>query len=392
MRILIVGALPLSLVNFRGPLIKAMVTKGMAVCVAANGRDSDTEAKLSTMGVEYYPIRIARAGINPLADIITIYDLIRLMHKIKPRVVLTYTIKPVIYGGLAAKICGIKNIFSMIEGLGRTFMPWESLSQIIPSIVAKLLYRVALINSKRVFFLNPDDLTQFTKGRYVSKQKAVLLNGIGVDLAHYTKEPIPETSHIRFLMITRLLKDKGVYEYVEAARIIKSKYKNVEFILAGDLDDNPSSIKKNDLDSWSSEEIINHVGGFINDVCPLFRDSHVYVLPSFYREGTPRTVLEAMATGRAVITTDAPGCRETVSFSNNGSVFMKEENSKYLKVGRNGILVPIMNVEALVKAMEFFIKYPEQVTVMGKASRQYAEERYDVQKVNTVVLREMGLD
>lgn len=389
MRITVIGALPSSLVNFRGPLLKALLARGHKVCTAANGRDPYTEAKLQMLGADYCPLRIARTGMNPLADMATLSDLIRLMRRFKPDVVLNYTIKPVIYGGLAAWLCGVQNIYSMIEGLGRAFMPWESLAHFLSSIFARGLYKIGLLPSERVFFLNPDDLDEFINQRYVSKQKAVLLDGIGIDLAYYAKEELPESSCLRFLMIARLLKDKGVREYVEAARMLRAQRRDVEFVLAGDLDENPSSLKKEELAAWIREDLINYVG-HIQDVRQLFRNCHVYVLPS-YREGTPRTVLEAMAAGRAVITTDAPGCRETVNESVSVSAWSREKSARHLKIGRNGILLPVKDAQSLAGAMEFFLGHPEQIAIMGRESRNYAEARYDVRKVNAVILGEMGL-
>ncbi len=386
---LIIGALPGSLTNFRGSLIKAIAAKGAKVYAAANGGDAYIETKLLEMGVEYYPIRIKRAGVNPLVDLFTIADLINLMRRVKPSIVLSYTIKPIIYGGLAARICGVKNIFSMIEGLGHVFMPYESLSHALSSIVARWLYRVGLLSCKRVFFLNPDDLNQFVQERYVSKQKAILLNGIGVDLQYYAKEELPESSCVRFLMITRLLRDKGVREYVEAARIVRTTYQNAEFVLAGDLDDNPSSIGKEELDLWQEEGIINYVG-HVDDVRPLFRNCHVYVLPSFYREGTPRTVLEAMSSGRAIITTDMPGCRETIKKPLT-EVTCKAEEVNSLKIGSNGIMISVKSVGSLVSAILFFLEHTDQIVAMGKKSRDYAEERYNIHEVNSVILKEIGI-
>jgi glycosyltransferase involved in cell wall biosynthesis len=341
------------------------------------------------MGVVYYPIRIARAGLNPIADIVTLCDLIRLMRRVKPDVVLNYTIKPNIYGGLAAWFCGIRNVFSMIEGLGRAFMPMESFAHAVFSVIAKNLYRIGLRNSKRIFFLNPDDLHQFIEEGYVKKERTVLLNGIGIDLAYYAKEELVEHPTLQFLMIARLLKDKGVREYIDAARIVRAHGRPVEFVLVGDLDENPSSIKQEELDSWQQEGLVNYVKP-IDDVRLLYRDCHIYVLPS-YREGTPRTTLEAIATGRAVITSDAPGCRETVRQASSDSVWSNEKGAGKLKFGHNGILVPVKDVEALATAMEFFIDHPEQIGIMGRESRVYAQERYDVHKVNAVMLQEMGL-
>jgi len=387
-RILIIGALPSSLVAFRGSLIEALITKGFKVYASANGRNATIETKLLAMGVEYSSVRIARTGLNPIADFITLFDLIRLMQRVKPDVILSYTIKPVIYGSLAAKLCGIRNVLSMIEGLGSVFMPIETFGQIFSSTVAKLLYRISIIISKRVFFLNPDDLDQFLKERYVPKWKAVLLNGIGVDLVYYSKKEIP-SSRVRFLMATRLLKDKGVREYVAAAKIILNNYPDTEFILAGCLDENPNSIKQEELDLWQREGIINYVG-WVDDMRSLVHTCHVFVLPSYYREGTPRTLLEAMSMGRAIITTDAPGCRETVNrLMTDGPIPGLEKEVNNFKIGRNGVKIPIKSVESLAAAMEFFLKHQDQIYVMGNESRYYAEERYDVNKVNSLILREL---
>ena len=225
----------------------------------------------------------------------------------------------------------------------------------------------------------------------VSQDKTVVVSGSGVDLAAFTFSPFTESclspvGPLRFLLIARLLKDKGINEYAEAAEIIKKKYPQTEFHLVGPFDPNPAGLKPEEVRVWENGALLKFHGEQ-SDVRSFIRDCHVYVLPS-YREGTPRTVLEAMATGRAIITTDVPGCRETVNCSSETLT----TDPKSLKLGRNGILVPLKNAEALAAAMEFFLKHPEQVPVMGQAGRRYAEERYDVHKVNAVILREMGLE
>ncbi len=370
-KILILGALPRSLVNFRGPLIKALQQKDLIVHTAANGRNERTETTLTSWDVTYSPVKISRSGMNPFADMQTVWSLIKLIKRIKPDVVLNYTIKPVVFGGLAARFCGVNQVYSMVEGLGRAFMPWESFAHGVSSIIAKLLYRISLPLSKKVFFLNPDDLHHFVKSKYLAKNKAVLLNGIGVDLDHYAVRPIKSSTKIKFLMIARLLRDKGVFEYIEAAKAIKKKYKDVEFILTGDLDENPSSVSSQQLHGWQEAGVIHYLG-YKPDVRELIEDCHIYVLPS-YREGTPRTVLEAMSMGRPIITTDVPGCRETVI--NN----------------KNGFLVQVKNVDALAEAMERFIKNPNLINTMGSRSRMIAEEKYDVHKVNEAILEHMEL-
>jgi len=190
-------------------------------------------------------------------------------------------------------------------------------------------------------------------------------------------------------MIARLLKDKGVREYVEAARILRSSGRTAAFVLVGDLDVNPSSITKEELDSWKRDGLINYAGR-AEDVRTFYRNCHVYVLPS-YREGMPRTVLEAMAAGRPVITTDAPGCRETIREPVGGWRETTEPNTWDLKVGRNGILIPARNADALARAMEFFLDCPQQIPALGAESRFYAEERYDVDKVNAAIMQALGL-
>ncbi len=386
-RILIIGALPLSLVNFRGPLIKALVAKGHQVLTAADGHDPGTAARLQELGAEYHPIRISRAGTNPCQDILTFFDLLGLVRRTRPDVVLGYTIKPVIYGGVSARLCGVREVFALIEGLGFVFMPCESLARGLCSALARAMYRVGLMCSRRVFFLNPDDRDHFVRCGYVPGHKAVLLDGIGVDLGHYTQEKLPDVSRPRFLMVARLLKDKGVREYFEAARLIRRDRGEVEFVLAGAIDDNPGSMGQDELDRLCSEGIVDHVG-FVDDVRPLLRECHVYVLPSYYREGVPRSLLEAMACGRALITTDAPGCRETVKKYGD-----RESGSGKggLTAGENGVLVPVRDSSALAEAMRFFLDRPERIAAMGNASRRYAEERFDVRRVNAVILREMGL-
>ncbi len=397
---LVIGVLPSSLVNFRGPLLKAMRAKGHVVFAAANGRDPDTEAKLKDMGVAYFPIRIARAGMNPLVDFMAFFDLHRLIRRVRPNIVLAYTIKPVIYGGLAAWMCGVCDVYSLVTGLGYAFMDPATRRQRWVGRVARILYRASLRHSRRVFFQNPDDARAFVEMKLVDDSQAVLVNGSGVDLdlfseAKISRNPVGQ-GHLplRFLLVARLLKDKGIVEYVEAARAIRQEYPQTEFHLIGPFDSNPAALTPSLVESWKHEGRIQFHGEQA-DVRPGLRQCDVYVLPS-YREGTPRTVLEAMAMGRAIITTDAPGCRETVLTKKEGErtkprMDASGRESGKLKVGSNGILIPVRDAEALADAMEFFIQHPDEIIRMGAESRRYAEERYDVHKVNSAMLEAMEL-
>lgn len=386
-RILVIGNNPSSLVNFRGLLLKAMVNEGNVVFAAAGKENKQISEKLQAMGIEYCPARITRTGMNPLSDLITLCSLVRLMHQLKPDVVLNYTVKPVVFGALAAKLCRVKEIYSIITGLGYVFTDAKSVRRFLAKLAVKFLYSLSLPLNRRVFFQNPDDRDLFVKAGLVKGDKAVVVNGSGVDLDFFSFVEINRAKSFspptfKFLLIARLLRDKGICEYVEAARIIKQKYSRVEFHLVGPYDSNPSGLNKDEVRRWKNEGLIKFHGEQA-DVRPFIEKCWVYVLPSYYREGVPRSVLEAMATGRAVITSDSPGCRETVNQ-------LADKNAEGLKIGANGILVPIKNVEILVAAMEFFLKHPEQAEIMGKESRLYAQKRYDVHKVNKAILNQMG--
>jgi len=368
-RILVLGGIGESLINFRKNLLERLVADGHHVIACAPDADSEVKNKLSEMGVIYQNVDLERTGLNPAKDLKTIISLIRLFKKNRPDLFLGYTIKPVIYGSIAASITGIPKIFSMIEGLGYAFTGAGLKRQLI-GYIAKRLYKHALKYNTKVFFLNPDDLDLFQQQHLIKNpQQAVLLNGIGIDLDEFT--PAPHPQNLSFLLIARLVKDKGVLEYVEAARVIKKSYPDINFKLAGFFDENPSSVTKQDLQTWTESGTIDYLG-YLRDVHQAIEDSSVYILPS-YREGLPRTVLEAMAMGRAIITTDAPGCRETV------------------QQGVNGLLIPVRDVAALVNAIEHFIRHPVDIMNMGQKSRQIAIEKYDVHKVNKVILEAMSL-
>ncbi len=367
--IIVIGNFADSLIKFRGPMLQEMVKRDHQVVACAPEASVEIQNALHAMGVEYRNVPIERAGLNPIKDIQTIYRLVDLFRKIKPDIFFGYTVKPVIYGSLAARLAGMPQIFSMIEGLGYAFTGELSSRLFLRSIII-LFYRLSVKMNKNVFFLNPDDINLFAQlGILKNQEQAVLINGAGVDLNFYSPAPFPDK--LSFLLIARLLKDKGIREYAEAARIIKRKYPYVVFRLVGWIDDNPASISKDELQFWVREGTIEYLGK-LSDVRPAIAASSVYVLPS-YREGTPRTVLEAMSMGRPVITTDAPGCRETV------------------REGRNGFLIPVRDVTALVKAMKRFIEEPELIAKIGQQSRQVAVEKYDVRKVNAVILETMGL-
>ncbi|PHQ16521.1 glycosyltransferase family 4 protein [Marinobacter profundi] len=369
---LLIASFPDSLIKFRGPLLRALVAKGLRVHVAAPDLSSATAIsdELAAMGVQVHEIGLRRTGTNPLADLRTVAELRRLMVRIKPDYVLGYTIKPVIYGSIAAWLARVPYRFALVTGLGYAFTGEASGKRGLLRKLIQRLYRFGLSRTHKVFFQNPDDEALFRNLHLLPASiSSRVVNGSGVDVADYAVAPLPENP--AFLLIARLLGDKGVREYARAAQEIRARFPAVRFQLVGWIDDNPDAIAQQELDDWTESGALEFVGK-VSDVRPAIAECSVYVLPS-YREGTPRTVLESMAMGRPVITTDAPGCRETV------------------EDGKNGFLVPVQAVDELVEVMVRFIETPELTARMGERSRQIAEEKYDVHKVNKFMLKEMGI-
>lgn len=357
-----------SLVNFRGPLLRALREHGHQVIALAPGQDSSVEVQLHEWGVHYQPIALERAGLDPRNDAATLRELTSLLRDLRPDVVLAYTIKPVVYGLIAARRAGVQHSYALITGLGYSFLG-EGFKRRALSKLTQTLYRLALSGETRVIFQNPDDRQLFLNLRLVDEDQTVVVDGSGVDTNHYAPQPLP--AEPVFLLVARLLKEKGIQEYVEAARMVKAVYPQARFLLAGPMDPNPSSVSPQALQQWIEQGAVEYLGE-LGDVRPALAQCSVYVLPS-YREGTPRTVLEAMATGRAVITTDAPGCRETV------------------QEGVNGLLVPVADVKALAKAMERLASDPQLRAAMGTEALHLARSRYDVRRVNGQMIRALNL-
>lgn len=371
MRFLLIASLAESLINFRGPLIAALQARGLQVHVAAPDLpESDPiRQQLQARGVVVHHVALRRTGTNPLADAHTLWCLWRLMRRVRPDHVLAYTVKPVIYGSLAAWLSGVPRRSALITGLGYAFQQ-QRRGGVLQAVVHGL-YALALARVDTVFFQNPDDEALFRQRALLAPGgHSCVVNGSGVDVAAFAVAPLPPGPPC-FLLVARLLGDKGVREYAQAARRVRSLHPGVRCLLVGWIDTNPDAIARSELDAWVAEGTLEFLGR-LSDVRPAIAQCSVYVLPS-YREGTPRTVLEAMAMGRAVITTDAPGCRETVVD------------------GDNGFLVPVRDADALAQAMLKFLHDPGLAVRMGGRARVVAEEKYDVHKVNAVMLREMGI-
>lgn len=361
------------LVNFRGPLVQAMVDNGLQVYALAPDFDQHTRNDVQTLGAVPVDYGLSRTGTNPMRDAADTVRLAVLLRKIRADFLLAYAVKPVVYGSLAARLARIPRRFSLITGLGYVFTRnglhdpvWR---RCLRALVRRL-YGIALRYNDRVFFQNEDDLSEFLTAGLVRAGQVVLLAGTGVDLQYFAPAP-PVTCPISFLFVGRMLREKGLYEFVEAARLVRATYPHTRFILVGGMDSNPGSVTEPEVRAWVEEGLVEWAG-HVPDVRPWIRQASVFVLPS-YREGKPRSTQEAMAMGRPVITTDAPGCRQTV------------EN------GRNGFLVPVRDPAALAEAMSRFLEHPDLVESMGRESRRMAEELYDVHQINRVMLAAMGL-
>ena len=369
MKVAVLSSFTTSLFWFRVDMMKSFLKAGCEVLAVGDGPANEWGDRFAEFGVRYRQIPVQRNGTNPVRDLATFKALCQLLKEEKPDKIFAYQAKTVIYGGMAARLNGIKDFYPMIAGVGSVFLGDSPKQKLIRGILVTE-YKLGMRHAPKVFFQNRDDLKVFTDHGILPESKAVMLNGSGVNVEKFTPAPLPGTPS--FLCISRLIRDKGVVEYLEAARKIRKRHSEVECVLVGPFDTNPSAIKPEELQPYIDAGSVRYLGEQ-KDVYPYLCDCTAYVLPS-YHEGTPKTVLEAMACGRAVITTDAPGCRETVAD------------------GVNGYLVPVKDVDAIVDAMEKIIGSPETTAAMAKKARQIAEEKYDVNKVNLKIRFTMGIE
>jgi len=375
MKFTLIASYPESVINFRLNLINKLQFCSMEVHVLIpklSNIDSDlVREKIEKMGVIVHEVRLNRTDLNPFLNLIYLLDIARTLWKIKPDYVLSYTIKPVIYGLLAAKILGINHRFALITGLGSVFNGGKNRTNKLLLLIVSTLYKISLFFSKAVMFQNPDDRALFGQYKIVCPNKSYVVNGSGVDLSFYKFAKPP--SKITFLLLSRLLNSKGVGVYFEAAKILKKRYPKIKFCLAGEIDAlNKDSISRIELNSLIESDVINYYGQ-LSDVRSAIADCSVFVLPSFYREGVPRSILEAMSMGKAIITTKTPGCKETVTD------------------GENGYLIQPESVLELSMSMMKFIDKPALVEKMGIKSREMAEIKYDVHKVSKEMLKIMRI-
>lgn len=376
MVITLIGTTASSFYGFRADLIRTLLKKGHQVYAFTSEYTAEDLKKIEKLGATPITYTLNRGGLNPLADIVATYRLSKKIKAINPDLVFSYFSKPVIFGALAAKLAKAPRVVGMLEGLGYTFTEQpEGLSkktQIIKKIQV-FLYKIALPQLDQLIFLNPDDPKDLLEKHAISVKNVEVLGGIGLNLQDYPYQPLSNIYlPLKFLFIGRLLKEKGIHEFVQAAKLVKKIYPDTEFTVLGAIDHhNLGALQQTELNALISSNIIQYPG-HVSNIKDWIADSHIFVLPS-YREGVPRSTQEAMAIGRAIITTDVPGCRETVVD------------------GVNGFLVPKWNPEALAEKMIYFIENPAQTQVMGAESYKIAVEKFDADKVNQRLVNMLGL-
>ena len=367
MKILIVSPKNKTVFNFRGDLIKDMIAKGNEVYVT--GPNKDYIEDIMSLGVkEFIEIPLIKDNTSVTGDFAYLKKLKSVMKKVQPELVFAYTIKPVIYGSIAAKSCGIRKIYPMVTGLGRVYAS-ESLKTKAVRIITKILYQTAFKACDKVIFQNPDDVKEFVSGNYLPKNKCVVVNGSGVNMERFYRSSLPEKPV--FLMVSRIIKEKGVLDFAKAARAVKKKVPDAWFIILGGYDNSIGALKEEDMKEYINDGSIE-LPGEVKDPVSFYARASVFVLPSYYREGLPRTILEGMSCGRPIITTDWTGCREPI------------------EDGVNGYLVPIRSPEELAKRMYELAVDREKVLKMSDAAFKTCKEKYEVEIVNQQMRKVMG--
>ena len=359
-----------TLLHFRKELVLDLVKEGYEVFCLAEGYEPSTKEIIVSWEAKPVEHNLKRSNLNPLADIIEVFKLRKILKDIEPDMVLTCFVKPVIFASLAAKLAGIKKRVGMIEGLGYAFTPSTEKKGLKAKIIKFLQiqhYKIALPTLDKVLFLNPDDQRDLLIENNIKVKSTEILGGIGVNLDYYRYSEPKIKTDVSFIFLGRLLREKGIFEFLEAAKVVKKEKPNTQFLVLGQIDkQNPTAMSEEKLQEYIDANIIEYLG-YVKNVPDYIEKVDVFVLPS-YREGVPKSTQEAMAMGKVILTTDVPGCRETVVD------------------GVNGFLVPLFSAEKLAEKMLELINKPILVRSMGVESRRIAEEKFDVRKVNKRII------
>ena len=359
MKILIISPKNKTVFNFRGDLVRDMIASENEVIVT--GPNKEFVDDIYALGVsKFIEVPLVKDNTSIFGDIKYLKFLKKVIKDEKPDLVFSYTIKPVVYGSIAAKSCKVPKIYAMVTGLGRVYTSNSVKTKLIKTIT-KLLYKKAFKACEKVIFQNSDDIKEFVSGKYLPESKTVKVNGSGVNMERFKRTELPVEP--TFLMVSRIIKEKGVFEYCEAARKVKREHPEAKFVLLGGFDASIGAIKPEDIKQYIDDGSIIFPGE-VKDPVKFYNEASVFVLPSYYREGLPRTILEAMACGRPVVTTDWPGCREPIDD------------------GANGYLVPIKDSNALAEKLTAFIKNKELIEIMGESAYKTCIKQYEICVVN----------
>lgn len=345
-------------VSHRLPIALAAMEHGYEVHLAS--ALTDKAEQLKALGITVHPLPLSRSGTSIQSELRCFYHIYKLVQYVKPDVIHMVTIKPVLYAGIASRLLSVKTRVASISGLGFVFIAQGVKAIVLRTLIAKL-YRLALNRKNtQVIFQNPNDRDLFLKQSIIKSDQVTMIRGSGVSLQDYQVQPEPDGTPV-VMLVARLLIDKGVLEFVEAARLLKEEQIQVRMVLVGDTDENPKSISSKQLEEWTKQGIVEH-WGYSTNVAETMAKSHIVVLPS-YREGLPKSLIEAAACGRAVITTDVPGCRDAIT------------------ADETGLLIPVKNATALAKAIAQLAENSTKRQQMGLAGRALAEQAFTIEHV-----------
>lgn len=395
MKVVVLTADANTLIYHRGDLIRDLAEAGCEVVTSAAEDYPHVRQFMADLGGRHEPIRMVRSRVNLVRDRETWVDLFRLFRREKPDALFAYTIKSVLYGCPIARLAGVRKVYALLPGLGFTFVKQTTLKGKLLQAISKLLHRIALRRADVIFMQNEDDRRLFNELNLLPAGVPVHVTaGSGVNTEEFPHESLEEDVELsgggplRFVLVSRLLLSKGVAVFAEAARLVKAEFPEAEFHLVGPFDPNPNRVDESSVEGWVKEGLMTH-HGMVRDVAGILKGMHVFVLPTWYREGVPHATLEALSMGRVVITTDSVGAKECVRLTEQGKA--AREAGEPLMEGENGFLTKTQNVEAVAEAMRRCLKDRAGLIAKGQASRALAEEVFDVRIVNGIILRAMKL-
>jgi glycosyltransferase involved in cell wall biosynthesis len=368
-RILFFGVLPDSITNFRIDLIKLLLKHDFNIEIIVTNPTSDFIKEMKLLNISVNPLNLKRRSYNLTNIIDNYFTYTKIIKKSKPDLVIAYTIKPILIASFYRKLNNQTKLIVMFEGLGTMFDETSYLKIFVKNIFISI-YKLIIPKSDSVIFLNQEDKLFFEKLKIVNVNKSFLINGIGINLEYFNHTPLKINQKLNFLFISRLIKEKGVYDFINAAKIVKQNYSDINFTIIGQIENDGISI--NEIFNYEKEGVINYLG-VLQDVRPALKDSSVFVLPTYYNEGLPRTILEALAIGRPIITTNTKGCNQT------------------LHEGQNGFFVEINNPKMLSDIFIKLIADPIQLIKMGSNSRLICEQKFSDKIINTYILNNIIL-